>query len=38
MKELIDLLISLVIENDDPEEDELDSILPGGADIPRLNN
>lgn len=38
MRELIDLLVSLVVESDDLEEDEVELVLTGGAEIPRLNN
>ena len=38
IKELIDLLVALVVESDDLDEDEIEMVLTGGAEIPRLNN
>jgi hypothetical protein len=38
MKELIDLLVALVVESDDLDEDEVELVLTGGAEIPRINN
>ena len=39
MKELIDLLVTLVVESDDADDDDLSEILlTGGAEVPRFNN
>ncbi|HUT26992.1 MAG TPA: hypothetical protein VMW85_02955 [Methanomassiliicoccales archaeon] len=39
MKGLIDLLVSLVVESDDDEEDDMsDLLLSGASEVPRFNN
>jgi cell division septum initiation protein DivIVA len=38
MKEIVGTLLSMIVESEGDEDEEEYGVLPGGLDIPRINN